>query len=254
MTGGISNRGLVVRIGRNVHRPQTSRSAAVHVLLQHLERVGFDGAPRYLGEDDRRREVLSYVPGQAAKAPHEPWALTDAALISVASLLRRFHDAVESFDASAHAWPTSVPALFRSSLVTHNDVNLDNVVFRNGEAVALIDFDLASPGSAVWDVALAARLWVPLRPDEHVDDVRRGLTEHRLRLFVDAYGLPEPERQRVLDAVIQTHEWCYSIVRAGAERRVPGYVHYWTAQAERRADRAQRWLLANAVRLQSVLG
>ena len=254
LTGGVSNRGLVVRIGDTVHRPQPARSRAVHALLQHLARVGFDGAPRYLGEDDRRREVLTYVPGEAAKEPHAPWALTDAALVSVARLLRRFHDAVEHFDASAHDWSTAVPARYRTSLVSHNDVNLDNVVFRDGEAVALIDFDLASPGSALWDVALAARLWVPLRPDEHVSDSRRGETEHRLRVFVDAYGLPEQERRRVVDAAIESHAWCYSIVRAGAERQVPGYVRYWTPEAQQRAARAQRWLVANGPRLDSALG
>jgi Ser/Thr protein kinase RdoA (MazF antagonist) len=255
LAGGVSNSGLVVRVGDAVHRPQTARSPAVHVLLQHLERVGFDGAPRYLGQDDQGREVLSYVEGQAAaKEPREPWALTDDALRSVARLLRRFHDAVRSFDPSGHAWPTDVPARFRSGLVSHNDVNLDNVVFRDGEAVALIDFDLASPGSAVWDVALAARLWVPLRADAEVADLRRGQREHRLRVFVDAYGLPEGDRRLLVDAALETHHWCYSIVRAGAERGVPGYVRYWDPSAQRRAERLQRWLAEHAAELDRALG
>jgi hypothetical protein len=238
-----------------VHRPQTARSPAVHALLQHLERVGFDGAPRYLGQDDQGREVLTYVEGQACdKDAHEDWALTDDALASVARLLRRFHDAVRSFDPSGHEWPTDVPARFREGLVSHNDVNLDNVVFRDGEAVALIDFDLASPGSVVWDVALAARLWVPLRADDEVADRRRGRREHRLRVFVDAYGLPEVDRRRVVEAAIETHHWCYSIVRAGAERGVPGYVRYWNPSAQRRAERLQRWLAEHGAELDRALG
>ena len=255
LTGGVSNYGLVVRIGDTVHRPQSRRSPSVHALLQHLERVGFDGAPRFLGQDDAGREVLSYIPGQAAaKQPHEAWALTDEALVSVARLLRRFHDAARSFDPSGQDWPTSVPSRFRTGLVSHNDVNLDNVVFRDGEAVALIDFDLASPGSAVWDVALAARLWAPLRPDAEIADQRRGEREHRLRVFVDAYGLPEAERRRLVEAAVETHHWCYSIVRAGADRGVPGYVRYWDDAAQRRADRVQRWLEAHGPRLDAALG
>ena len=255
LAGGVSNSGLVVRVGQTVHRPQTTRSPAVHALLLHLEEVGFEGAPRYLGQDDAGREVLSYVEGRAAaKVPHESWALTDEALASVARLLRRFHDAVRSFDAADHDWPTTVPARFRSGLVSHNDVNLDNVVFRGGEAVALIDFDLASPGSAVWDVALAARLWVPLRADTDVADERQGRREHRLRLFVDAYGLPEADRRRLVEAALETHHWCYSIVRAGAERGVPGYVRYWSPDAQRRADRVQRWLAEHTGRLDAALG
>lgn len=77
-------------------------------------------------------------------------ALTDEALISVAELLRRYHDAVASFDPGGHQWPHPLPHRFRQGLVSHNDPNLDNVVFDNGRAVALIDFDLASPGSIAW--------------------------------------------------------------------------------------------------------
>src|SRR3712207_7405941 len=40
-----------------------------------------------------------------------------------------------------YEWPPSPPAPFAEGLVSHNDVNLDNVVFRDGRAVALIDFE-----------------------------------------------------------------------------------------------------------------
>ena len=83
--------------------------------------------------------------------------LTDEALVSVADLLRRYHRAAASFDPSGYAWPRPVPARYRTGLVSHNDVYPANVVFRDGRAVALIDFDLAGPGSAAWDFAAAAR-------------------------------------------------------------------------------------------------
>ena len=150
LPGGYTNAGLVSRVGDTVRRPMRPSSAAVHALLHHLERVGFDGAPRVLGVDERGREVLSYIEGEAAIAPHQPWALTDEALISVAELLRRYHDAAASFDPSDRRWHRPVPAAFRDGLMCHNDPNLDNVVFTQGRAVALIDFDLAAPGSAAW--------------------------------------------------------------------------------------------------------
>ena len=156
-------------------------------------------------------------------------------------------------NSSGHDWPTDVPLRFRDGLVSHNDVNLDNVVFRDGEAVALIDFDLASPGSAVWDVALAARLWVPLRADAEVADQRRGQRARRLLLFADAYGLAERDRRRLVEAALETHHWCYAIVRAGAERGVPGYARYWSPVAQRRADRLQRWLADHRSELEQVL-
>lgn len=42
-------------------------------------------------------------------------------------------------------------------MLCHNDVCPENVVFRDGRAAALIDFDLAAPGRALWDIAMTAR-------------------------------------------------------------------------------------------------
>lgn len=253
LPGGTSNRGLVVRVADTVHRPQTWASPAVHALLLHLEQVGFDGAPRYLGVDEQGREVLNYLPGQAATEPYPPWALTDEVLVSVAQLLRRYHEAVASFDPSRYSWLTAVPEEYRVGLVSHNDPNLDNVIFRDGRAVALIDFDLASPGSRLWDVALAARLWVPLRDPVDVTDQRAGRAAERLRLFVDAYGLRGQDRLRLAAAARRSHSWCYDIVRAGAEQGQPGYADYWTSGAMRYDERGRRWLAAQQDALQAAL-
>jgi hypothetical protein len=43
-------------------------------------------------------------------------------------------------------------------------------------------------------------------------------------------------------------------VRAGAERGVPGYVRYWDASAQRRAERLQQWLAEHARGLDRALG
>ena len=110
-----------------------------------------------------------------------------------------------------------MPSAYREGLVSHNDPNLDNIIFRDGEAVALIDFDLASPGSALWDVAVAARLWVPLRDPVNIPDDRARRAGDRLRLFADAYELDPVDRSRLADAATQTHGWCYDLVRAGAD-------------------------------------
>src|SRR4051812_23447990 len=100
---------MVVRVGDTVRRPRRPTSPATAGLLAHLDRVGFDGAPRHLGYDERGREVLSYIPGEAATAPYAAWALTDDALVSVAALLRRFHDAMSTFAGDAYVWPRGVP-------------------------------------------------------------------------------------------------------------------------------------------------
>ena len=242
LVGGTTNRGRVVRVGDTVRRPWRATSPATIALLDHLESVGFDGAPRFLDVDDQGREVLTYVPGSAITPPLPRAALTDAALSSVAVLLRDYHRAVASFDPAPHGWPASPPAPFGGGLVSHNDVNLDNVVFRDGRAVALIDFDLASPGSRVWDVANAVRLWAPLRPDADVPDARRGRSPERLRLFVDGYGLDAAERDDVVTAVAMNHEWSYDVVGAAVARGHEAFTEYWDGGGAARAARTRRWL------------
>ncbi len=241
LEGGTANRGLVVRVGDTVRRPARATSPATAALLQHLADVGFEGAPRYLGVDEQGREVLSYVPGEAATVPLPDWALTDEALLSVAHLLRRYHDAVAGFDPTGHAWPLPVPDAFVTGLVAHNDPNLDNVVFRDARAVALIDFDLAGPGSRLWDLAAAARLWSPLRLDDDVDDARRGRQLQRSQLLVEAYGLDAADEARFTSAVLAHHDWSYHHVGEAASAGHTGFREYLSAGAAQRAERTRRW-------------
>jgi hypothetical protein len=243
--GGMTNAGRVTRLGDTVRRPWRRTGPATHALLDHLEQVGFDGAPRFLGADERGREVLSYIPGEAAIEPYQEWALTDEALVSVAVLLRRYHDAVASFDPSGHTWPLAVPAAFRDGIISHNDPNLDNVVFAHGVAVGLIDFDLASPGSRVWDVACAARLWAPLRDELDAPFARGGRSLARLRIFVDAYGLARGERERVVDATGYAHTWCYAVVRTAVANGHETFRRNWLGGGRLRADRTHDWIVAH---------
>ncbi len=243
LAGGVDNLGSVVRVGDTVRRPQRPTSAATHALLRHLESVGFEGAPRLLGVDGQGREVLSYIPGTAVLPPYPDWALTDEALVSVAELLREYHRAAASFDPTSWSWPVRLPPAFVAGrLVSHNDPNLDNVVFRDGRAAALIDFDLAGPGSVVWDVACAARQWAPMRPDDWVPDARRGRWAERLRLFVDAYGMAEGDRAEVVDAVRANQEWFCRLIEGHVAAGHPGFREYWESGAKARAAATRRWL------------
>lgn len=53
-----------VRVRDMVRRTSYAWSPAVLDLLQHVEREGFDGAPRALGFDDQGREVLNFIEGR----------------------------------------------------------------------------------------------------------------------------------------------------------------------------------------------
>ena len=239
LPGGTANRGLVVRVGDTVLRPTAPCWRATHSLLDHLSAVGFDGAPRVLAVSPGT-EMLTYIDGQAGVPPLAEDTLTDAALVSVADLLRRYHFAAASFDPSGYRWPRPIPARFRTGLVSHNDVHPANLVFRNGRAVALIDFDWAGPGSAAWDFATAARNWAPLQPDRDIADVRRGRALERFRIFLDASGLPRAERRRVAEAIVANHDWTYAIVTEAAAAGHQGFADHWRMVAES-AGRARRW-------------
>jgi Phosphotransferase enzyme family len=254
LAGGTANHGLVVRVGDTVRRPRRGWSPATHALLHHLEAVGFDGAPRYLGVDAQGREVLSYLPGTAVVPPYPDWALTDQALVSVAELLRDYHQAASTFDPTPYVWAPSPPERFVGGLVTHNDPNLDNVIFREGRAVALIDFDLAGPGSRAWEVACAARLWAPLRPDTFVSDNRRGRALRRLRLFVDSYGMDEPDRLRVLEAVPRNYRWFYDLIKRSVRGGHAAFARYWTSTMREQAEPTMAWFADNEPAMRAALG
>ena len=239
LPGGTANRGQVVRVGDTVLRPTAPCWRATHALLAHLAAVGFDGAPRILAVGPYT-ETLTYIAGHAAVPPLAGDMLTDAALVSVADLLRRYHRAASSFNPAGYDWPRPVPARYRTGLVSHNDVYPANVVFRDGRAVALIDFDLAGPGSAAWDFAAAARSLVPLLDEADVDDSRRGRAVERFGILLAASGLPRDGRRLVAEAVLANHDWTYAIVTDAAAAGHQGFADHWRAVAPA-AARARRW-------------
>lgn len=239
LPGGTANRGLVIRVGAAVVRPVAPCREATHALLSHLADVGFDGAPRLLTATSAA-EMLTYIDGQAAVLPLAGDLLTDAALVSVADLLRRYHLAVASFDPAGHRWPRPIPERFRTGLVSHNDAHPANVIFRHGRAVALIDFDWAGPGSAAWDFATAARSFVPLQDDEDIADERQGRVLERFRMFLQASELPRAGRQEVAEAVVANHDWTYAIVTEAAAAGHQAFADHWRAVG-RSAARARLW-------------
>lgn len=243
LAGGVGNAGAVVRVGDTVRRPATRYSPLVRRIVQHLEAVGFDRAQRWLGTDEHGRDVYTFVEGEVPLPPFPRWAQEPAVLGEVAGLLRDFHQAMAGFDAGTDfsdelADPEGGPVL------CHDDVCPENVVFRDGRAVALLDFDLAAPGRRTWDLARTARMWVP------VAGPRDALTwppdldvHHRLGLFTRAYGLDADEREGFVDvllaAVDQGRHWVRRKVDAGE----PAFVAMWHDFAmERRWAIDEAWL------------
>lgn len=180
----------VVRIGQTVRRVSGPHSANVHGLLTHLESVGFEAAPRFLGIDSQGREVLSFIPGDAG--PPDDLHQTTAAMVAAAKLLRRYHDATVGRSLDPKGWARSDPDPARRQVICHNDAAPYNMIFVDRLPVALIDFDLAGPGPRLRDLAYLAIWCVPLMfgPDAKGDAGRADLAAGcpRLRLIAAAYG------------------------------------------------------------------
>jgi aminoglycoside phosphotransferase (APT) family kinase protein len=78
-----------------------------------------------------------------------------------------------------------------------------NVVVRDGRAAAFIDFDLARPASPLFDIAVAARHWIPLRDPVDIADAR-ATTDliGRFRLFADTHHLDATQRDQVIGMLL----------------------------------------------------
>jgi hypothetical protein len=256
LRGGVANVGAVIRRGDVIQRPSTRHSEAIHELLHHLRADGFDGAPRPL-ELNGAHERLEYIPGEVPVPPFPPWWKTDQTLASTAELLRRFHDATEALElADRSRWSTELADPHGHEVICHNDVCPENVVYRAGIAVALLDFDYAAPGRRVYDLATCAKMCCPLDAPRNAE--RIGLDDvnpfARLRVIVDAYGLRFDPRD-FLDAVFDSVRIGERFVRQHVARGDPGFTAMWLQRGgEQRARERARWLRANRARLVEALG
>lgn len=172
LLGGQVNK--VVRLGDTVRRTMVWDRTLAHQLLRHLETAGFDGAPRFLGLDELGREILTYLPSDLAV---DADGFSDAQLGAAAVLLRRFHDATESFEPVRRSG---------AEILCHNDWTPANTVFRASMPYGMIDFDTVAPGTRLWDVSYSAWTWLDLSdPAYSADEQLR-----RLQLICVSYDHP----------------------------------------------------------------
>lgn len=169
LLGGMSTPG-VVRVGDTVRRPMSAGSDYVHGLLIHLEQCGFEGAPRYLGVDQKGREILSFIDGFAP--PHNGFRLTEEAVRAGAKLVRDVHDLTQG-----------TPFAAGSEVAAHRNLSQPNIVFRDMVPVAIIDWDSTRPGTRVEN--LGDFLWAFVHPALYGDGEPAA---RMLAAAIDAYG------------------------------------------------------------------
>ena len=184
LTGG--NMTAVVRVGNTVRRAAGPWTPTIHAFLRHLRAAGFRCVPEPLGMDDQGREILSLLPGAAPTYPLPAFAWRDATLVAAAGTLRAFHDAGRGFVAPPGGLWRSAPEA-PAEVICHNDFAPYSCVYEDGRAVGVIDFDFASPGPRLWDLAYLAYRIVPLSTDT-ADGFSGQEREKRLAVLLDAYG------------------------------------------------------------------
>jgi thiamine kinase-like enzyme len=79
--------------------------------------------------------------------------------------MRAFHQASSRLPVIPAKWSDELADPCGGTMICHNDVCFENVVFKDGEAVALLDFDFAAPGRPLFDLAACARMCVPVDDD-----------------------------------------------------------------------------------------
>jgi Ser/Thr protein kinase RdoA (MazF antagonist) len=183
LAGGLQSSGIV-RVGDTVRRPLHRNSRFVHALLRHFEAVGFDGAPRLLGTDGEGREILTYIEGEVFIGPHEVGdpvrILSDRQLASAGRLIRRFHDATAGTSLAGGA-----------EVVCHPDLGQHNIVFRNEDAVAIIDWDEdVAPGPRILDLSHAVWCLAEIGEQGGGSPIKRAARPSSATPTVGATGAP----------------------------------------------------------------
>ena len=200
------NRAELYADGEVVRFPDKPWTPAIHAFLRHLEDAGFAGAPRVVehGSGGRGSQALSYPEGELQYTR----AWTDKRITALGALLREFHEVAQRFTPPEQAvWkPWFIRHVRPATGFGQGEVAPWNILARDGEPVAFVDWQYAGPMDPFVDLAQAAWLNAHLHDVVVVDLHDRPSIELRanqLRLFVDAYGLETERRDDLVELMIE---------------------------------------------------
>ncbi|MCG7346279.1 phosphotransferase [Sporosarcina sp. ACRSL] len=223
LTGGnVSN---VYRLADTVRRELKPDNHKTHKLLQHLDRKGFDYAPKFIGIDEKNREVLSFIEGEAGTYPLKKYMWSNEVLQEIAKMLRLYHDAVSDFPL-LHEWEPMEHTPNNIEVVCHNDFAIYNIIFDQEKPVGIIDFDVVAPGPRLWDIAYTLYTCVPLSRHYHTEkgetvyynptkDAER--IKQRVELFFESYGMEGMKEGSVEMVLLRLEGLCKYMKRKADE-------------------------------------
>ncbi|KRC62670.1 hypothetical protein ASE14_02250 [Agromyces sp. Root81] len=245
LSGG--NMEPVVRVGDTVRRVPGEWTPTVHAWLRALRTGGIVEVPEPRGSDHRGREVLSYLSGSMLDRADPAVRWSPGVLEQAGRLLRRIHDVDLAFDAESAVWRS--PAHEPVEVICHNDFAPYNLLVDGDRLVGVIDFDMASPGPRIWDLAYLAYRLAPFAEDaEGFDELEASGGEPRMaRLdrLISSYGVPY-EASAVLAAAVERllDLAAFTDARAGETGRADLAAH--AAMYRRDAERLRHLLEGSA--------
>lgn len=158
-------------------------TATVHDLLRHLRSMGVPAVPEPVGIDgdvERQRRL----PGEPGWHPPHPRVRDEAALGQLVDWLTDSHAAAATFaPTGTPRWATGEREVEPGQVVVHGDLGPWNTLWGPDGLTGVVDWDLAEPAPAWWDVANLVWGYVPVTP------------------------LSPPERQRPGDGAARSDGW-----------------------------------------------
>jgi len=251
LTGG--GRTAVSRIGKVVHRETGPWASTVHMLLNHLEDVGFSGAPRVVGSgfDNRGRETLTYIDGEFVHPG--PWS--EKAIPHLGQLLRELHQATESFPIPDNAvWRQWYGRYLGDPdyVIGHCDMGPWNIVAQDGLPVAMIDWETAGPVDPIFELAQTCWLNAQLYDDDVAERVGLAPLNDRARhvgLILDGYELPQAKRHGFVEHMIELaiHDAAEQVIDADVTPETKDHISLWAITWR---TRSAAWMLRNRTTLE----
>jgi thiamine kinase-like enzyme len=165
----------VVRVGDTVRKEPTENRELIREVMIQLAEDSFQYSPRYLGIDDKGREMMTYIDGQQMNHTK----ITIALMKQAVEVLREFHDILSVSELSGE-----------EETLLHTDFAPWNLIVNGDKLVGVVDFDDVKPGKRIYDVAYIC--WNLLDIGSKDSDFSEEEIYKYLPILLDSYGEIEP--------------------------------------------------------------
>lgn len=174
-----------------IYKELNKSTPTIHHFLVHMKSKGLNWLPISAIDLNMKKHVLSYIDGEV---PHDmpSWIWNEDILKEVALMMMHWHEASLNFYDNEPIWYMENNEVHE--VICHNDFAPYNCVFDNAHLVGVIDFDVCSPGSRIWDLAYAAYRFIPLLPVGSVEEFSEvspfdiSEMKKRVNILLDSYN------------------------------------------------------------------